>query len=230
MSAIRGLVSSAIRLFKRLMGASREEVIAKCDGLKRQLEYRGMSLLKQAERFHREAVFYARKKMLRAARARLEVWSEYKSEAESCIIMASLYDRIRLRVLRAASLRDVSRISELVVKEFEKLLGKLPDDPVSARYMLEGTIEALDGMMSHYVEAPLAPETEAEVEEELRAILEHRGEAPPAPEAPEAVPETLVEEKPLAGPVAEGAREEKPKTKEEEVEGELKRIKELVGM
>ena len=227
MSAIKGLIASTIRLFRKLRGASREEIIAKCDSLRRQLEYRGMSLLKRAEKFHEEAVFFARKRMLRAARARLEAWSEYKSEAESCVIMATLYDRVKLRVLRAASLRDVSKISELVVKEFDRLLGELPEDPVSARYMLEGTIEALDGMMAHYVEAPLAPELESEVKEELKAIMAAEEGPAPAP---------AVEAEELTGEVGEragveGAQEErKPRTREEEVEGELKKIKALIGM
>ena len=220
MSAIRGLIASTIKLFKRLRGASREEIIARCDGLKKQLEYRGMSLLKEAERFHKEAVFFAKKRMLRAARARLEAWSEYKSEAESCVIMATLYDRIRLRVLRAASFRDITRISDLVVKEFDRLLGELPDDPVSARYMLEGAIDALDNMMAHYTEAPLAPEVASEVEEELKAIMASEGALGPAP-AVEAEAEA---------PEAEAPVERKPRTKAEEVEGELKKIKALIGM
>ena len=223
MSAIRSLIASTIKLFKRLRGASREEIIARCDGLKKQLEYRGMSLLKEAERFHREAVFFAKKKMLRAARARLEAWSEYKSEAESCVIMATLYDRIRLRVLRAASFRDITRISDLVVREFDKLLGELPDDPVSARYMLEGTIDTLDSMMAHYTEVPLTPEAASEVEEELRAIMASEGAPGPAPaiEVEAEAPEVEEVEVPL---------ERKPKTKAEEVEGELKKIKALIGM
>ena len=227
MSAIRSLIASTIRFFKKLRGASREEIIARCDGLRKQLEYRGMSLLKEAEKFHKEAVFFVKKKMLRAARARLEAWSEYKSEAESCVIMATLYDRIKLRVLRAASLRDISKISDLVVREFDKLLGELPDDPVSAKYMLEGTIEALDSMMVHYVEAPLAPETAAEVEEELRAIM--TSEAPsPAPEE-EVRPEIEIEVPEVEKPRA-AEEERKPKTKAEEVEGELKKIKSMIGM
>jgi len=222
MSAIRSLIASTIRLFKKLRGASREEIIARCDGLRKQLEYRGMSLLKRAEKFHKEAVFFAKRRMPRAAKARLEAWSEYKSEAESCVIMATLYDRIKLRVLRTASLKDISKISDLVVREFDKLLGELPDDPVSARYMLEGTIEALDNMMVHYVEAPLAPEVAEEVEEEFRAIMASEGEPTPAPTTEgEAVPE-------VAG--VEALEERKPRTKAEEVEEELKKIKALIGM
>jgi len=220
MSAIKGLVRLTAALVKKLRGMSREEIIARCDGLKKQLELRGMSLLKQADKFHEEAVFYAKKKMLRAARASLEAWSEYKSEAESCIMMARLYDRIRLRVMRAASLRDITRISDLVAGELDKLLGELPNDPVSARYMLEGAIEALDNMMAHYTESVVAPEVAAEVERELEAITAGRAEV----ESPTLAPEG-------EGPGAMGLEEKaKAKSKKEEVEEELEKIKAMVGV
>ncbi len=220
MSAIKGLVRLTAALVKKLRGMSREEIIARCDGLKKQLELRGMSLLKQADKFHEEAVFYAKKKMLKAARASLEAWSEYKSEAESCIMMARLYDRIRLRVMRAASLRDITRISDLVAGELDKLLGELPNDPVSARYMLEGAIEALDNMMAHYTESVVAPEVAAEVERELEAITAGRAEVERHALAPEG-----------EGPGVMGLEEKaKAKSKKEEVEEELEKIKAMVGV
>jgi len=222
LSAIRSLIASTIRLFKKLRGASREEIIARCEGLKRQLEYRGMGLMKDADRFHREAVFFVKKKMLRAARAKLEVWSEYKSEAESCFEMATFYDKIRLRVLRAASMRDIDKISTLVVREFDKLLGELPDDPVQARYMLEGTIEALDNMMASYVESTPAPETALEVEKELKSIMESEEGVPAAGAPPAMRPEALGMEE------AEAGEERKAMTKVEEVDEELEKIKRKV--
>jgi len=217
MSAVKALVSSTISLLKRLRGLSREEIIARCDALKKQLELRGMSLMREAEKFYKEAVFFAKRKMLKAARASLEAWSEYKSEAEACIHMARLYDRIKLRVTRISSLRDMTKISELVVNEFDKLLGQLPDDPVSARYMLEGAIDTLDSMMAHYVESTAPPEVAAEAEKELRAIMS--GEA-------------VVEARPLEeiriGQEALGREE--VRTKEEEVSKELEKIKSMIGV
>ena len=213
MSAIRGIISSAAKLFKRLRGMSREEIIARCDSLRRRLEMRGMSLLKQADRFHAEAVMFAKRRMLRAAKARLEVWAEYKSEAESCIIMASLYDRIKLRVIRAASLEEITRISDTITTHFDKLLQTLPNDPVSARYVLEGTIDTLDNMLAHYVgEDTYSPEAE----EEFRRIMS--GE---------------VEEVPIGEPLPSDITAPTPKkvkTKKEEVAEELKRIAMAVGM
>jgi len=224
MSAIRGLIRATISLLRKLKGMSREELLARCDGLKRQLELRGMSLLRQADKLHREAVFYAKRKMLKAAKASLEAWSEYKSEAESCIMMARLYDRIRLRVMRAASLRDITRISELVADELDKLLGELPDDPVSARCKLEGAIENLDSMMMPYTESTVSPEVAAEVEEELSAIM--MGEVGMTDER-RAAPEPTLE---IAPPRAEEEKAVKVKSKKEEIEEELKRIKAMVGI
>ncbi|RLI08896.1 hypothetical protein DRO32_01655 [Candidatus Bathyarchaeota archaeon] len=221
-SAIRGLVRSTISLLKKLRGMSREEIIARCDGLKRQLELRGMGLLKEAEKFHREAEFFVRKRMMRAAKASLEAWSEYKSEAESCIIMAKLYDRIKLRVTRMASLRDATRMSEMLVGTLDRLLGELPDDPVSARYMLEGTIDALDSMMAHYVETTVSPEVGAEVERELETLVSGPEVAAPSP------PARGLEEVGLEGAL-EGAPS-KATTKREEVDKELEKIKAMIGV
>ncbi|HDJ26392.1 MAG TPA: hypothetical protein ENF34_03660, partial [Candidatus Bathyarchaeota archaeon] len=172
MSAIKQLLASLAKRLRSIgKNMTKEEAIAECERMRRLLEFKGQSLMKEAQSFHAKAAQYAKAGLVDLARAKLTSWAEYRHEAVAHIMLSDLLTRVKLRISRMKTIEEINAFGEMIGNFFDRTLQKLPDNPILAVRQLESSITAMDSMLGLQVETVPSIEHEELVEAELERLM-----------------------------------------------------------